>query len=587
MKMNKRIWRKCMAAVLLIIAILGCKMILQPVQASAAESINIPNTSISYQFEGNVLTLWSANEEEMPDYSVVSSAPWGEKRNIEKVVIKSSIKRIGDWAFANCRDLKEVVIEDSSLTSIGSNAFYNCNNLIQINLPATVSEIGAYAFANCDKLTATEGTVFKLPDTLRELDDYTFFQCTALKNVVLPGQLSKIGESAFAYCNNLESINIEKTNVAEIEEYAFKETNLKEIQLPDSMVRIGAGSFVSCVNLREILISKNVVFIGENVFMNCRNLESIRFSHTQGDDTNLAWDVSAFPDSGITVYTFQNSAARRWFENNSKLQMGELHELSQNNSNYTVQMTESWIYTGKAICPKVKVTYVNGTVLRENIDYILNYSNNINVGTASVTIVGKRGFLGTWIKNFTITPKMDTGNSEKKPNVSLESNKNAESISKCKITVKTQTYTGRAIKPHITVKLGKKKLQENKDYVISSTQNNKKVGNKAKIVIQGIKKYKGKKTAKFTIIPATAKLKQKGNKLMVTNYYPGANLIMEISHNSKVIKGTVTAKSYKVKGAYSLNAAKRLYEGQKIKIRVKMSCGKKLQGKWSKWITIK
>ena len=51
-------------------------------------------------------------------------------KNIESYVIPSSVTRIGDWAFYDCRSLSEVVIP-SSVTSIGDSAFggflYGCN----------------------------------------------------------------------------------------------------------------------------------------------------------------------------------------------------------------------------------------------------------------------------------------------------------------------------------------------------------------------------------------------------------------------------------------------------------------------------
>lgn len=68
----------------------------------------------------------------------------------------------------------------------------------------------------------------------------------------------------------------------------------------------------------------------------------------------------------------------------------------------------SWIvdipthtYTGKAIEPGI--TLKNGAVtLDGSTDYTVEYSNNINVGTATVKVTGKGNYSGTVEKNFTI-----------------------------------------------------------------------------------------------------------------------------------------------------------------------------------------
>ena len=58
-------------------------------------------------------------------------------------------------------------------------------------------------------------------------------------------------------------------------------------------------------------------------------------------------------------------------------------------------------YTGSAQEPRPTVVAA-GSVLREGTDYTLSYSNNVNVGTASVTIKGKGNYRGSVTKNFKI-----------------------------------------------------------------------------------------------------------------------------------------------------------------------------------------
>lgn len=141
-----------------------------------------------------------------------------------------------------------------------------------------------------------------------------------------------------------------------------------------------------------------------------------------------------------------------------------------------------YIYTTKAIKPKVVVKNREKT-LERNKDYTVSYSNNRKPGIATVTIKGKGKYKGTVKKKFKI--------------------KNGLSV---KIQNQKVTYTGKAQRPSITVKCGRKKLSPQK-YVVKY-QNNINVGI-ASIIIKGKGKYKKKRAyVEFEIVagePTTEK----------------------------------------------------------------------------------
>ena len=68
----------------------------------------------------------------------------------------------------------------------------------------------------------------------------------------------------------------------------------------------------------------------------------------------------------------------------------------------------AYVYDGGEIRPEVTVSY-NETVLIEGIDYTLSYENNIDPGTATVTIEAAEnsGYIGTVQKNFAIRAVLD------------------------------------------------------------------------------------------------------------------------------------------------------------------------------------
>lgn len=63
----------------------------------------------------------------------------------------------------------------------------------------------------------------------------------------------------------------------------------------------------------------------------------------------------------------------------------------------------SYSFNGNAKRPAVTVE-LNGTTLVRGTDYTVSYSNNVNVGTATVRIVGKGAYTGTISKNFNVVP---------------------------------------------------------------------------------------------------------------------------------------------------------------------------------------
>lgn len=72
-------------------------------------------------------------------------------------------------------------------------------------------------------------------------------------------------------------------------------------------------------------------------------------------------------------------------------------------SNATVTPSSSYTYDGTAKTPSVTVTLLGETISSQYYD--VTYSNNINAGTATVTVTGKDGYEGTATGTFTISKK--------------------------------------------------------------------------------------------------------------------------------------------------------------------------------------
>ena len=138
-------------------------------------------------------------------------------------------------------------------------------------------------------------------------------------------------------------------------------------------------------------------------------------------------------------------------------------------------------YTGSEIKPTI--TSKDGKEVTDSKDGTIAYTNNINVGTATVTITGKGNATGTAEKTFKIVAKPLTDNS---------------------ITVtglSDQSYSGTAKEPAVVVKDGANVLTENTHYTVSY-ESNTNVGT-AKVTITGKGNYTGSKTVNFEIVPGS------------------------------------------------------------------------------------
>ena len=103
------------------------------------------------------------------------------------------------------------------------------------------------------------------------------------------------------------------------------------------------------------------------------------------DTKNFVWD-----DNGST--TARNL---RW-------EITRLDLTDKTQGEITIDPVASKVYTGNQIMP-VPVVRFNGVSLVNGQDFTLSYSNNINVGTATITITGKGNYKGTLTTTFQIT----------------------------------------------------------------------------------------------------------------------------------------------------------------------------------------
>ena len=189
-----------------------------------------------------------------------------------------------------------------------------------------------------------------------------------------------------------------------------------------------------------------------------------------------SWDTS----QGNGFFTASAQEVTYTYDTGSRYRLPvtvQLEQFAQDIAGASIGKIPDVTYTGKAVQPRVTLTY-QGKAIPQSA-YSVTYKNNVDAGTAQVTVTGKGAYTGVKQASFRILPK------------------SMKKLSCPKIPKKT--YTGKKIEPSVQLKDGGKKLKRNKDYVITY-KDNKQTG-KATAKITGKGNYTGTIQRTFQILP--------------------------------------------------------------------------------------
>lgn len=142
-----------------------------------------------------------------------------------------------------------------------------------------VTRIGEWAFAMCDDLTD-----IALPKTLQSIGDRAFAACKRLRCVTFPDSLRMIGDRAFFDCPELDVVSI-TSSVRHIGDGAFALCGLNSIHvsadnkhyaaIDGCLIDTDSNLLIAGCNRSVIPNDGSVYAIGEGAFAKCGELESI------------------------------------------------------------------------------------------------------------------------------------------------------------------------------------------------------------------------------------------------------------------------------------------------------------------------
>ena len=429
-------WKKLLVSLLTMVIALSC----EPIYGLEVQAAERENFAFSVFEDGVKITRYRGSDCDVEIPSQING---------------NKVTSIGQMAFNGCSGLKSITIPNS-ITSIEMLAFRGCSSLTSITIPSSVTHIENSILSRCSSLanlTVEEGNSrYDSRDNCNAIiDTMNNMLICGSRNTVIPSSVLSIGKEAFSECNGLTSITIPK-GVLSIGEYAFTHCrDLTSITIPEGVESIGLAAFNECSSLTNVTIPKSVTSIGDSAFEGC--------------------------NENLVIYGVGGSVAESYAkENEIKFERITCIDIKQ----AVVTLTPtSYVYDGTAKEPFVTVK-MDGKTLVYNTDYTVEYSNNINAGTANVKVKGKGDYTGSVEKTFVIHKKDISGIGS---TIQLEKD--------------SYIYDGNPKTPSVMVKMDGKTLVYNTDYTVEYS-NNINAGT-ANVKVKGKGDYTGSVEKTFVI----------------------------------------------------------------------------------------
>lgn len=244
-----------------------------------------------------------------PEMTIIEKNTFNGCTGLTEVKIPDTVTEIREGAFSGCTNLRNVTLP-TGLTLIGKSAFSGCTAVESITIPDTVKTVEDNAFKDCTSLSdvAMSDSIEKFgldvftnsPYMKKEFGDFVIMggilskYLGAEKDVIVPDNVTTIGENAFAEAYHVETITIPDTVKTIANKllgtiYSWGDNpkpQLKKVVIGNGVTSIGDEAFASCEKLTEVVFGTGLSSIGQRAFSGCKELKSIDLSKTALTEIN-------------------------------------------------------------------------------------------------------------------------------------------------------------------------------------------------------------------------------------------------------------------------------------------------------------
>lgn len=507
--------------------------------------------------------------------------------NVSSITVPGSVRSLGEGAFGNCSSLTKAVLNEG-LEEIGEYAFQSSSGIRDIIIPASVKSVGKNGLrlsSGCRIRVLSTDTVWaddafrdsaliagKKDSTLQKYAEdrgYTFVELSADNRIPLQNEWFEQITSDYEYNGKSHEPEIESSESApELEQGSdYEVTYENNINAGTATVKI-TGKDIFCGTVErsfKITPDENGMYVCYFAENNETYLETT-FKGKKVEPEVVIDGLVQGKDYTVTYVNNEKPGEAR----------AELTGIGNYKGSETLYFTiygklpaadpiADQTYTGKELTPAIVIPG-----LKAGEDYYMYYEDNQYPGVATVTIYGTGYYKGTATIHFKIIKKTE------------------KFVSNVKLNRTSYTYTGKSIRPSVTVTVNGKKIGANAYKLYYRNDKNSGIGT---VQVRGIGKYSRiNKTLTFKILPPKTLLTglKKANRSFTASWKKNIQATgyqIQYAADSRFIKerktvtvGKQSAIRYKISG---LKNKKTYY----VRIRSYKRVGKKVL--YSSWSTVK
>lgn len=507
--------------------------------------------------------------------------------NVSSITVPGSVRSLGEGAFGNCSSLTKAVLNEG-LEEIGEYAFQSSSGIRDIIIPASVKSVGKNGLclsSGCRIRVLSTDTVWaddafrdsaliagKKDSTLQKYAEdrgCTFVELSADNRIPLQNEWFEQITSDYEYNGKSHEPEIESSESApELEQgFDYEVTYENNINAGTATVKI-TGKDIFCGTVErsfKITPDENGMYVCYFAENNETYLETT-FKGKKVEPEVVIDRLVQGKDYTVTYVNNEKPGEAR----------AELTGIGNYKGSETLYFTiygklpaadpiADQTYTGKELTPAIVIPG-----LKAGEDYYMYYEDNQYPGVATVTIYGTGYYKGTATIHFKIIKKTE------------------KFVSNVKLNRTSYTYTGKTIRPSVTVTVNGKKIGARAYKLYYKNNKNSGIGT---VQVRGIGKYSRiNKTLTFKILPPKTLLTglKKANRSFTASWKKNIQATgyqIQYAADSRFTKerktvtvGKQSATRYKISG---LKNKKTYY----VRIRSYKRVGKKVL--YSSWSTVK